>query len=460
MCLEITTYMEKERTFYLLNRYVHDTITELELNELMEYLLKDGNSGSLQEAMEGIIDESPALSDYKEAAWEPLFHKICLEKDKRMGEAPARRSGARAVVRMFNWNRGNAGTRSNTRTMWKVAAAILLICTSMAWYFYNSNAKHKALARNEAELQKPKDDIGPGGNKAVLTLADGSSIDLDGARNGQVGEQGGSKLVKANGGLLAYQHETGNNSGAIHHGDPGNLNSADIHSTQIQYNRLTTPKGGQYQLILPDGTKVWLNAASSIRYPIAFAGKEREVELSGEAYFEVAQNAAMPFRVHIPLPSGQPGRMDRRDGMDVEVLGTHFDVMAYGDEQHINTTLLEGSVKLSLSAPVAGGRAVMLSPGEKATLNGAGAFNVAPADVEEAVAWKNGLFHFSEATIGQVMRQLSRWYDVEVIYVGDAPKDLFRGEIYRNVNVSKVLKVLEASGAHFTVAGKKIFVHS
>jgi transmembrane sensor len=406
--------MTNERTSYLLKQYIHGSINAIELHELMELLLHKGGSGSLKDALEGIIDQSPALSGYQEAEWEPLYRSIILEKGRRTDDIPARG----AVIRF------------HSRTSWYAAAAILFFFTGTAWLMFFKNGRQKAATIAATLPQKPKDDIGPGGNKAILTLADGSTIDMDEAKNGLMGQQGSSKLVKLNDNQLAYRHETGK------------------HPMEIQYNLLTTPRGGQYQLILPDGSKVWLNAASSIRYPTAFIGKVRNVELTGEAYFEVAQNASMPFRVHIAPTPG------RTEGMNVEVLGTHFNVMAYADEQNISTTLLEGSVRLSLNSR----GSVMLRPGEQAKLNDAGVFNVAPADVEEAVAWKNGLFRFNEATIEEVMRQLSRWYDVEVVYVNEAPKDPFRGEIYRNVNVSKVLKVLEASGVHFTVEGKKILV--
>jgi ferric-dicitrate binding protein FerR (iron transport regulator) len=180
-----------------------------------------------------------------------------------------------------------------------------------------------------------------------------------------------------------------------------------------------------------------------LRYPASFIGKERVVELKGEAYFEIAQNAHMPFRVSVD------------PGLQVEVLGTNFNVKAYTDEPFINTTLLQGAVKVH-----ANGQAVLVHPGERAKLGGDQTLRTESADTEEAVAWKNGLFRFNEATLEDIMRQLSRWYDVEVVYVNGPPKDLFRGEIYRNVNVSQVLKVLEASGIHFTVEGKKILVQA
>jgi ferric-dicitrate binding protein FerR (iron transport regulator) len=273
----------------------------------------------------------------------------------------------------------------------------------------------------------PAADIMPGGNKAILTLGDNTTINLDDAKNGVVGQQGNTQVVKSKEGRLDYY-------------------TVGAKASAITYNLLTTPRGGQYQLALPDGSKVWLNAASSLRYPTAFAGKERVVELHGEAYFEIAPNPSMPFKVAVSQQAGEAPA-------EIEVLGTHFNVKAYADEPAVHTTLLEGSVRVRKGRNI-----VPLQPGQQASWNSARDVRVVPADVEEAVAWKNGLFKFNEATIEDVMRQLSRWYDVEVVYTNGIPGDLFRGEIYRNVNVSKVLKVLEASGVQFKVEGKKILV--
>jgi ferric-dicitrate binding protein FerR (iron transport regulator) len=318
------------------------------------------------------------------------------------------------------------------------AAAILILLAAGSWLIARQPSGKEIVRAIRPQQRSAGDDVAPGGNKAILTLADGSTVDLNAADNGLVGQQGNSKLIKLGGGQLAYKTAA----------------SGKLQATSLDtYNTIATPKGGQYQLILPDGSKVWLNAASSLRYPTAFSGKERVVELKGEAYFEVAsltpkgEHEKMPFRVHIATENGP--------GMDVQVLGTHFNVMAYADEKSIKTTLLEGAVKLN-----EGDHSVLIRPGEQGKLNSGNGFKVAPVDTEEAVAWKNGLFRFNEATIEEVMRQISRWYDVEVVYVNEAPKDLFRGEIYRNVSISKVLKVLEASGVHFTVEGKKILVQS
>jgi ferric-dicitrate binding protein FerR (iron transport regulator) len=196
-----------------------------------------------------------------------------------------------------------------------------------------------------------------------------------------------------------------------------------------------------------------LNTASSIHYPTAFNGRERKVEISGEAYFEIAKDPSRPFRVLITAP-GKTGAEGANWGGEIEVLGTHFNVNAYTDEHAVNTTLLEGSVKVNK-----GGRQVIIKPGEQAQLSKAGAITVQQADLEETMAWKSGLFQFDQAaTIETVMRQVARWYDVEVVYTRDVTGDRFQGKMYRDENLSQVLKILEFSGLHFRLEGKKIIV--
>ena len=420
--------MHKERISYLLQQYLDDAITAPEWRELMEYLSQENASGEMQHALEVIIDQSPALADYRETEWEPLLQKILLaRKEEETAATPAR------LIRFARerWGR-------------MVAAAVLVLFMGGGAALLFRAKRSGQTAGQIARKAAVPDDIAPGGNKAVLTLADGSTINLDGAKNGLLVRQGSSQLVKQKEGELAYIQKNGEPAyirGG--HSDPA---TGKTLSAEVSYNLLATPRGGQYQLVLPDGSKVWLNASSSLRYPVRFTGKERVVELKGEAYFEIAANAAIPFRVSVDHGRGE-------GPMLVDVLGTHFNIKAYADEPTVNTTLLEGAVKVHKKE-----QSALIRPGEQAKLNSAGTLSVQPADTEEAIAWKNGLFRFGEATVEDVMRQLSRWYDVEVVYVNGAPKDLFQGEIYRNVNVSKVLKVLEASGVHFKVEGKKIFV--
>ena len=408
---EILHMDNKEKAAYLLRLYLTNKISSTELNDLNRFLLDETKAGDLQAALSEIIEESPALPDYQEEEWESLYQKI---------RQTARDGDLRQIDSVYTTHRPQ-------RRSWLIAAAIIMVMlTGGAVTLMLRSGSHKA-PPTVAEQKPASDDIAPGGNKAILTLADGSTIDLDQVRSGTIQQQGKSQLVKVNGGMLAYKESRHANKGD----DPGS-----------SFNKISTPRGGKFQLVLSDGSKVWLNAASSLTYPTTFTGKERSVQLEGEAYFEITPNATKPFKVN-------------HDGLQIEVLGTSFNVMAYKDEQTVKTTLLEGRVKVHN-----GDQAVLLSPGQQAQSKDKEPFSIATADLEEAVAWKNGLFRFNESTIEEVMRQISRWYDVDVVYGSSIPKDLFRGEIYRNVNVSAVLKVLEVSGVHFRVEGKKIFVLS
>jgi ferric-dicitrate binding protein FerR (iron transport regulator) len=211
------------------------------------------------------------------------------------------------------------------------------------------------------------------------------------------------------------------------------------------YNKITTPRGGQYQVTFSDGTKVWLNAASSIRFPVVFTGKYRKVEITGEAYFEVAKNKAMPFKV-------------KANNSEIEVLGTHFNVSAYNDEAEIKATLLEGKVKVS-ALDSDNKLPAVLEPGEQAAINKEGKIDIKNnADTEEVMAWMNGYFQFKSADLKTILRQIARWYDVDIEYKGNANM-LFTGQLTRNENVSKVLSKLALTGeVHFKIEGKRIIV--
>lgn len=269
-----------------------------------------------------------------------------------------------------------------------------------------------------------KNDVAPGGNKAVLTLGDGRTIVLDSAANGALASQGKTEIVKTDKGALAY-------------------NGAD--DKTVLYNSLSTPAGGMYQVTLADGTKVWLNALSKLEFPSAFKGKERTVQLTGEAYFEVAKDAARPFTVTV-------------NGVAVEVLGTSFNVNAYSDESDIKTTLLDGSVRLKK-----GDASLTLKPGQQGVVAGdqpqrAGGLSQRPADLDQVMAWKNGYFSWEAADIHTVMRQLSRWYGVEIHYDGAPTKALFGGEIGRDLTLTQVLTGLSQSKVHFQLEGKVLTV--
>ncbi|MBI2275294.1 MAG: FecR domain-containing protein [Bacteroidetes bacterium] len=308
-----------------------------------------------------------------------------------------------------------------------VAAAVLLLLSAGLYFLLPYRFQKQQLV---SFATQPVNDIAPGGNRAVLTLADGSTVVLDSASNGTISQQGNIQVKKLDNGLLAYT-----------------VNGKKItENDETFYNTITTPRGGQYHITLADGTLVWLNAASSIRFPVVFSGTERKVTITGEAYFEVAKNAAMPFKV-------------KAAASEIEVLGTHFNVNAYEDEASIKTTLLEGSVKVSATAIPANRPAVLLKPGQQSGISKAGIISVQNnADIEEAMAWKNGRFQFKSADLNSILRQISRWYDVDVVYNGKA--DLhFTGQLARNANVSNVFKKLALTGeVSFRIDGKKIIV--
>nr|WP_121273582.1 FecR family protein [Pedobacter schmidteae] len=314
------------------------------------------------------------------------------------------------------------------RTRWLVVAAALIGICLFTYLFYEPNITTRpALVKKQPVALKG--DVLPGGDKAVLTLADGSQIVLDHAGNGSLARQGNATIDKTKNGQIVYA--VGKNS-----------SESAVTLRPAEWNVISTPRGGQFNLVLSDGTKVWLNAASTLKFPAGFSGKERIVELNGEAYFEVAKNKQMPFKVKV-------------NKMEVEVLGTHFNVMAYSDEPKIRTILLEGSVKINNGTETA-----LLKPGQQAMAGNADSYlKIEPANTEEVTAWKSGYFLFSNENIQSIMRKISRWYNVEVIYKGNVEHMDFDGTISRYKNVTEVLKMLELTGAiHFKVEEGRIIV--
>ena len=300
------------------------------------------------------------------------------------------------------------------RIRWWAAASVALLLVSGGLYF--ASQKREAPMPVAVKSAVLKTDVLPGGNKAVLTLADGSTVTLDSAGS-QVLRQGNTAIRQLNGQL---QYE---NKSAV---------------KEISYNTLTTPRGGQYQVLLPDGTGVWLNAGSSLRYPVAFTEKERKVMLTGEAYFEVVHDDKKPFRIQV-------------GDQLVEDLGTHFNINAYADEPEMKTTLLEGSVKVGN---------VILKPGEQALVNKHGDISVKKGiNVADAVAWKSGFFVFKDANLKTVMREIARWYDVNIIYQPDVNNNQqFSGRIDRNLTLSEVLNGLALTKARFSMEKNRTVV--
>lgn len=310
------------------------------------------------------------------------------------------------------------------KTWYKITAAASIILVISLAVFLSQPSNNQNV--EEVVVKSTGSDLAPGGNKAILTLADGSEIILDSMGAGTLSTQGNVNVIKLNDGQLAYNLSGKNKEG------------------EIIFNTVSTPKGGQYQLVLSDGTKVWLNAASSLRFPASFSGNDRKVELTGEGYFEVAANKNKPFKVI-------------SNNMEVTALGTEFNINAYKDESALTTTLLEGSVKVDYDH-----KSTLLVPGEQALIRDQANEIVVSKDLDinAIIAWKNGIFHFAQADIKAIMRELSRWYDVDVIFEDNVPDTKFDGKIYRNVNASEVFRILEAGGIEFTIIGKKVIVQN
>lgn len=295
------------------------------------------------------------------------------------------------------------------------AAAAIILGISTSGYFLIRKAPVQHFVQTQSH------DIAPGGNKAILTLGNGKKVDLTTAKNGTLALQGLVAINKTQNGQVTYS-------------------SADKQNGEIAYNTITTPRGGQYHLVLADGTNVWLNAASSLKYPVAFRGNNRKVELTGEGYFEVAKDRAHPFIV-------------KTTQQEVKVLGTHFNINAYNDEPSVKTTLLEGSVKVTATMGVK-----TIAPGQQAVLSNTG-ITAVEANTEEAVAWKNGDFDFNSEKIESIMKKLSRWYNIGVTYQGNVQSKSFTGKISRFKNISQVLKMLsETNSVHFKIKERRVIV--
>ncbi|PTT00941.1 hypothetical protein DBR11_08625 [Pedobacter sp. HMWF019] len=304
-------------------------------------------------------------------------------------------------------------------------AAIVILCLSIGYYWHL-----RVTSRPTLKEQVVKSGIKPVGNKASLLLSNGKRIQLEDGKSGAVAEEAGIKIIKKANGQLVYEAIGGR--------------ASDLKN--VLYNTIETPRGGQYQVNLPDGTKVWLNAGTVFRYPVCFGvAKERRVELTGEGYFEVAKDKRHPFIVHSPA-------------QEVEVLGTHFNINAYIEEPAVKTTLVEGSVSVYTLNKKNVLNPVLLKPGQQAVLDTHGLV-VHEADTEQEIAWKNGVFLFNDEPLELIMRRISRWYDVDIEYQGGDRKQLYGGGVSRYENVSKVLEKLELlGGIHFKIEGRRIYV--
>lgn len=403
-------FMPASRMNYLLEKYFDKSYTTAEKEELAAMLVQAADDEELGAQLEKIWANYAPGEELPEITADQYYNNI-LERARQ--QSPGQPAARRLPVLRATW--------------FRYAAAIALLF-GLGAYFWPQLQKRVEIA--EKTVPPPaRTDVAPGRPGAVLTLADGTEVVLDSLGNGIIATQSGTRVVLQNG-QLAY-------------------NTGNTIAEAVTYNTMTTPRGRQFRVILPDGSKIWLNAESTIKYPAVFTGKERKVEITGEAYFEVAKNPAMPFKVKMNTST------------EVEVLGTHFNINSYAGEPGIQTTLLEGSVKVTAGADQA-----ILKAGEQAQVKqAAGARQrlhvVKNADVQKVMAWKNGYFQFSGMDLPAVMREISRWYDVEVSYKGDIPKKEFAGEIPRSISLRNLLQLiefgdvqLEVSGDHVTIIGQ------
>lgn len=365
-----------------------------------------------QQAQDLLIKYNEGTASQKETR---LLERWYIQESKLQNSTPEPLDYAHIQIEM--WEKIERLKQPKEKLLWPriVAAASVILSLSAASYFLMHYQHPQELALAQATQ------FAPGSNKAILTLANGREILLSGARKGKLVQQGSSSVTKLTEGRIAY-----------------NSNQQNSNQKTI-YNTITTPRAGQYSLILADGTKVWLNAASFIRFPTAFTGIDRQVELNGEAYFEVAHNRAKPFKV-------------KSGGQVVEVLGTHFNINSYSDESSVKTDLLEGSVKISANA-----KTMLLRPGQESVFSRS-AILVQQANTQAAIAWKNGIFSFNHAELPTVMREIARWYDLEVSYEGAVPTASITGTVDRNVNASQFFQILKDLDVHFKIQGKRITI--
>lgn len=399
-----------ERVHQLFAKYLRQECSEWEFEEMLTWLvaMDERKKNTLSAPLKELWDQANAgklQSTADQVNWDLVYDRV-VHSDQQTSKFVLNNS-----VRRIWWK-------------WAAAAAV----TVGIIYFGNIFLTRKIpveISKNDSAVLRLPTEVVPKGNNAILTLSNGKIIVLDSVQNGIIAKQGNTKVIKLDSGQLAFSPETKNG----------------LHSDEISYNTISTPRAAQYQLVLSDGTKVWLNAASSLRFPTTFSGSLRTVELSGEGYFEVAKNKEKPFVV-------------RTGTQEVKVLGTHFDIMAYEDEESIQTTLIEGLVVVTHN-----NNSEILKPGKQARLSrDNNNLTVVNANTSQAVAWKNGYFFFDRSDVKTIMRQVSRWYDLDIIYEAPVPDMQFSGKIERNLPLSGITHLLESGQIHFRIEGKKCFL--
>lgn len=388
--------MSNQRITYLLEAWTSRKSTPAEERELFDWITDNSDQSPIHAHVQQLVEQYNTNDLVPAVEWENLYERILESRQIDQGQPQISR------IHLLR------------RSWFRYAAAVLLLIGIAAIAVVVFSDRQLNIAGTDV-AESANNDALPGRDRAILTLANGKTILLD-SMQGNIVQQGDFTVVNQNG-KLDYEGK----------------------DNTVQYHTLSIPNGGQYKLQLPDGTDVWLNAASSITYPTAFVGKDRYVTITGEAYFEVAKDKSKPFHVKV-------------NDMEVEVLGTHFNINSYSEEDAVKTTLLEGSVKVIKANDMA-----MLKPGQQAQY--AGRISVInDADLDQVMAWKNGSFLFDGTPLTAVMRQLSRWYDVDVVYEKGVPDINLGGEMKRDLNLSQVLKGLGKMGVNFRIEGKKLVV--
>lgn len=405
-----TPGLNKQEFLQLLDKYLNHTATDDEIRMLMNYYQ------SFQDANDWNEEELGSSTGLEIKMLDRL--KASMNENEPAAVYPLR------------------------RRRWTVAAAVVIgLLSAATWLISDFANRDKPVANVDFTDQMSV----PAGNKVTLTLDNGRIIVLDSVGNGVVAHAG-NMLIRKKDSVLTYESSAANN---------------DADASPVAYHTITVAKGSQYQLVLPDKSRVWLNTASSLRFPSEFHESERKVEVSGEAYFEVAKDKNKPFRVDILAEHKTGGRR-----ATVEVLGTQFNINAYDDEETMKTTLLEGSVKIIPDADEkdAAAGSQILSPGQQALLVSRdmekSRLKIQPANLEEVMAWRSSLFNFNNADIETIMREIARWYNVEVVYEQKTGSRNFSGKINRNMRLTNVLKILEQSNIHFKVKGNTVIVRA
>jgi len=426
--------MQKQEAYYksLLLGFIDNTLSLPEVNELLEFIQ---SQPALYNHLLNSQDIKNKLSEHAYNSDIDISEAISVRMKERLLAAIQEDEAGGVVVvdqQVRHHERKPLFRLLASHWRWMAAAVFVIAIATAVFTFTDRPSK----GIEPAIAQTTTDDVLPGGNRATLQLANGHTIMLDSAANGSLATQGNANIEKLADGQIAYHVE-----GKV--------------TAEVMYNTLRTPPGGQFKLKLPDGTDVWLNAASSITYPTALVGKNRTVTITGEAYFEVKPltpkgGHKIPFIVDILSASGGG------PGGRVEVLGTHFNINAYADEAAVKTTLLEGKVKVSSMVK---GEWSIIKPGEQCIASGRSRLTIDHSpDIDQVMAWKNGLFNFNKVSLQDVMKQIARWYDVDVVYQGVIKPKQFGGEIQRDLNLSEVLEGLKEAGIHFRIEGKKLIV--